>query len=189
MIETRRVRDLDMGSLLVVSGPPGAGKSTVAQILANRTTPSALVEGDEFFRFLRNGMIEPWKVESRDQNEVITRIQATSAAQYRDGGYETVYDGVLGPWFVETFASAVGGSFDYAVLLPSVDSCLHRIGTRVGHSFDDEQATRSLHQQFVDGCAAFGVDAHHVIDNSNGSAESVVDEIVARRSRGLLAIG
>lgn len=178
-----------MGSLLVVSGPPGAGKSTVGRIIADRSTPSALVEGDEFFRFLRNGMIEPWKVESRDQNEVITRIQATAAGRYSDGGYETVYDGVLGPWFLEAFRSAVGGALDYVVLLPSIDSCLQRIRTRVGHGFDDEPATRSLHEQFVDAVSTFDVEARHVIDNSDDSPESVADEIVARRESGLLATG
>src|SRR4051812_7372715 len=38
------------GSLLVVTGPPGAGKSTVAKLLAASAEPSVLVEGDAFFR-------------------------------------------------------------------------------------------------------------------------------------------
>jgi energy-coupling factor transporter ATP-binding protein EcfA2 len=39
--------------LLVVTGPPGAGKSTVAAVLAGRFPESALVEVDAFFGFLR----------------------------------------------------------------------------------------------------------------------------------------
>lgn len=44
---------------MVVTGPPGAGKSTVARILADRVEPSVLVEGDSFFAFLARGAIPP----------------------------------------------------------------------------------------------------------------------------------
>ena len=52
-----------VGELLIVTGPPGAGKSTVAPPLAEHRTPSVLIEGDEFFGFLRRGRIEPWLVD------------------------------------------------------------------------------------------------------------------------------
>ena len=95
-----------MGSLLVVTGPPGAGKSTVAAILAHRDEPSALVAGDAFFAFLARGAIPPWLPESRGQNEVVTQAAGAAAGRYASGGYATVYDGVVGPWFLPTFAAA-----------------------------------------------------------------------------------
>ena len=66
------------GRLVVISGPPGAGKSTVARLLADRYDPSALVEGDAFFAFLARGAIEPWLPESNEQNEVVTRAAGSS---------------------------------------------------------------------------------------------------------------
>ena len=42
-------------SLLVVTGPPGVGKSTIAALVADRLPRSVLVEGDAFFDFVRQG--------------------------------------------------------------------------------------------------------------------------------------
>lgn len=79
-----------MASLLVVTGPPGAGKSTVARILADRSERSVLVEGDVFFGFLARGAIEPWLPESKQQNEIVTRAAASAAGRYSSAGYMTV---------------------------------------------------------------------------------------------------
>ncbi len=173
------------GSLLVVSGPPGSGKSTIGALLADRMSPSALIEGDAFFRFLRNGVIEPWRIEARGQNEAIMRIQATTASRYRSAGYETVYDGVVGPWFLDTFAAAAG-AFDYVVLLPPIETCLDRIGSRVDHEFDDATATRSLHDQFAATCTA---DLRaHVFDSSSGSPHDIADRITRARLSGSVRV-
>lgn len=45
-----------MADLIVVTGPPGAGKSTVAQVLSKLFEPGALVVGDELFRLHRPGL-------------------------------------------------------------------------------------------------------------------------------------
>jgi energy-coupling factor transporter ATP-binding protein EcfA2 len=67
-------KDRGMGSLLVVTGPPGAGKSTVARILAHRFERSALVEGDSFFTFLVRGAIPPWLRESKQLHSEFARV-------------------------------------------------------------------------------------------------------------------
>src|SRR5438045_544922 len=108
-----------MTPLLVVTGPPGSGKSTVARLLVDRFDPSVLVEGDAFFSFLARGAIEPWLPESNAQNEIVTEAAASACGRYCAGGYSTVYDGVVGPWFLPTFARAAGvTSLEYVVLMP-----------------------------------------------------------------------
>ncbi|MGJ0223762.1 hypothetical protein ACQUZK_10205, partial [Streptococcus pyogenes] len=76
--------------LLVVTGPPGAGKSTVAALLAGRTAragaavravearPTVLVLGDDFFSLLGPGMVAPWLPEAHAQNAVV--VDAAAAA-------------------------------------------------------------------------------------------------------------
>jgi cytidylate kinase len=138
-----------MPRLLIVSGPPGAGKSAVAAALVERSDPSVLVEGDTFFQFLRRGAIAPWLVEANAQNTVVTLAAAAPTGRFATGGMVTVYDGLLGPWFLPEFARAPGlRSFDYAVLRPPLEVCLQRVSTRDGHGFTDLDATRHMYDQF-----------------------------------------
>jgi cytidylate kinase len=173
-----------MGSLLVVTGPPGAGKSTVASILADRAEPSALVEGDCFFTFLARGAIDPWLPESNEQNHVVTRAAAAATGHYAAGGFTTVYDGVVGPWFLPTFAAATGlERLDYAVLLPAADRCVERVLTRADHRFGDEAATRKMHAEFV----AAAVESRHVLLEPPDGPDEVADLVEAARREGSLA--
>lgn len=172
-----------MGSLLVVTGPPGAGKSTVARLLADRALgPSALVEGDRFFGFLAAGAIEPWLPGSQEQNEVVTQAAAAAAGTFA-ARFETVYDGVVGPWLLPTFARGTGlARLDYVLLLPPVDTCVRRVATRSGHGFTDEAATRKLHAEF----AGADVEGRHVLRDSGPPAE-VAMRIERARGSGAFA--
>lgn len=179
-----------MASLLVVTGPPGAGKSTVAAILASRAEPSVLVTGDDFFGFLARGAIPPWLPASDRQNEVVTQAAGAAAGRFVAGGFETVYDGVVGPWFLPTFAAATGcDQLDYVVLLPTVEQCLDRVASRVGHGFTDAAATRTMHREFADA----DIDRRHVFvggpresSDAPESAASVADRIETARAAGAL---
>jgi cytidylate kinase len=138
-----------MGSLLIVTGPPGAGKSTVAKLLAASMPRSVLVQGDAFFGFLANGAIDPWLPESHEQNTVVTKAAGKATGEFVVGGFSVVYDGVIGPWFLDTFVTTADlTEVDYAVLLPTVEACQQRVEARRGHGFTDLAATASMHRQF-----------------------------------------
>jgi hypothetical protein len=167
-------------SLLIVTGPPGAGKSTVARVLAERFDPSVLVEGDAFYGFLRRGAVAPWLPEANSQNTVVTHAAAAAAGRYAAGGFTTVYDGVVGPWFLPDFTAASGlKRLEYVILLPTVDQCLLRVTTRRGHGFADEAATRRMHEQF----ATAGIDRRHLFIDPPDQAEAA-DQIIAALAAG-----
>jgi cytidylate kinase len=69
-----------MCSLLIVTGPPGSGKSTASRLLADGMERSVLVEGDLFFAFLATGAIAPWLPESAEQNHVVGDAAAAVSA-------------------------------------------------------------------------------------------------------------
>jgi predicted ABC-type ATPase len=139
-----------VAELIVVTGPPGAGKSTITELLVSEFDPGALVAGDQFFGFLRGGAIAPWLPSAHQQNEAVIRSAAAAAGSLARGGVTVVYDGVLGPWFLPQFAAAAGlAHLHYAVLLPSAECCAGRVRERLGHGFTDLEATRHMHQEFA----------------------------------------
>lgn len=173
------------GELLVVSGPPGSGKSTVAALLADAFSPSALVPGDDFFGFLRQGYVDPWLPEAHAQNEVVTRVAAACAGRFVSGGYTVVYDGVVGPWLADEFAQACGlDRLHYALLMPPGAVVLERVGTRHGHGFTDLGAARGMYEDF----RSADVDPRHVVDGA-GDARRVADMILERMGAGSLVWG
>ena len=144
---------------------------------------SALIEGDAFLGFLDQGAMAPWLTEANSQNEVVTRISAAATGSFVVGGYDTVFDGVVGTWFLPTFLDASGlRVLHYAVLMPTLDRCLERVATRQGHGFTDEPATRHMHEQF----RLAPVDDRHVIADDTGSADDLAAEILNRFHRGQL---
>ena len=149
-----------MGELVVVTGPPGAGKSSVSEQLATGFTPSALVAGDVFFAMMKQGYILPWLPPARRQNSVIIEAAAAAAGRLTELCF-VVYDGVLGPWFLPTFLRATGLSqVHYLILLPPLEVCLERVRTRVGHGFADLSVTRDMYEQFRDAT----IDTRHMIN-------------------------
>ena len=149
-----------MADLLVVTGPPGSGKSTVSAVVVDAFEHAVLVPGDVFFSFWRRGGLPPWLPDAHAQNTVATTAAAAAAGSFAGGGWTVVYDGVVGPWFLPLFAAAAGpADLHYAVLLPSEERCVAGVRNREGHGFTDETATRSMHREF----ASSPLDARHLL--------------------------
>jgi len=173
---------VSMSSLFVIAGPPGAGKTTMSALVSARLSPSALISGDAFFRFLNQGAVAPWLPEATEQNRVVIRASGAAAGQFARDGYETVFDGVMGPWWLPTFLEATGlDNLHYAILLPSADQCVQNVAAREGHV--DEEATRDMHDQFQRAL----IDTRHLLMDPPASPEDTSTELLSRYRLGLFA--
>jgi hypothetical protein len=173
-----------VAELIVVTGPPGAGKSTVSPLVAADFATSVLVAGDEFFSFVHSGRIDPWRPEAHEQNDIVTAAAAAAAGRFVAGGYPTVYDGVIGPWLLPTFLAGTGlGRVHYAVLLPPEDVCLARVGSRIGHGFTDLAAARHMYGDFARAAVA-----PRQLFTAAEDPEAVAAELLGRLRAGSLLV-
>jgi predicted kinase len=140
--------------VLILTGPPGSGKSTTAELLAARADSSVHLEADRFFDFIRSGFVEPWRLESEEQNGVVMRIVSEAAAGYAAAGFFTIVDGIVIPrWYLgplrETLAAA-GLAVSYAVLRPPLPVCSARVDAREGGPLAAPTVIQQLWEEFAD---------------------------------------
>lgn len=85
------------GSVIVLTGPPGAGKSTVARALATGFGRAVHLHTDDFWRAIVAGAVPSYLPEADTQNHTVLDVIAGAAHTYADGGFTTVVDGIVGP--------------------------------------------------------------------------------------------
>lgn len=176
--------------LVVVAGPPGAGKSTVARLVAAQLDPSVCLESDWLWTTVVNGFIPPWEPESFAQNRTIVRAAGSLAVQLAAGGYHVVLDGVFSVWSLDVLAAELAAApvpCSYVVLRPDLETCLARATGRAGEApriaanppLTDEGPVRDMWHQFAD----LGELDHHAIDTSTldptATAAAVLDAVRA----------
>lgn len=160
------------GRIILLTGPPGAGKTTVAPLLcANAPGPTAIhLETDFFYRSIRKGWLAPWTPESHGQNQVVAAAMVASAVTYAQGGYEVIADGVITDWVKQVFvdgARSAGVALDFIVLIPGQAIAAARGRTRTADPIPDYSPYLNLYGQFA------AEDAAHLVDTSDVAPETL----------------
>lgn len=170
---------VNRGEVLMLSGPPGAGKSTVARALAERLDHAVLVRGDDVLACVVSGFIPPWDPASDRQNQAALAATAATAREFAAGGFPVVVDAVIGPWHLDTFATALGRPFGYIVLRPTKAVTVHRATSRDTRSLTEVGPVEFMWDQFAD----LGAFEDHVLDTGALDSNATVDAALDMRSK------
>jgi predicted kinase len=152
--------DLPAGHILILSGHPGSGKTTTAEALAHLPgQPKVHLHSDDFWGYIKTGLVPPWLPESHAQNRMIMEITAGVAGTYARNGYFVALDGVIRPWTLPIFQD-LGLPLHYVVLRTSVEEAVARCSARGGDSLTDPAVVAALHTEF----AALGAHESHALE-------------------------
>ena len=121
---------MEKGRIIIITGAPGTGKSTVAAIVAKESDmeKSVYMHTDDFYHYLRKGAIPPHLPESNEQNLIVIEAFLESAKRFARGGYDVIVDGIIGPWFLKPWLKIVQEGYEvhYIVLRANKEETMRR---------------------------------------------------------------
>lgn len=170
----------EANDILILTGTPGAGKTTTAKALAAMPgRPKVHLHSDDFWHFIKHGAIPPFLESAHRQNDIVVNVLAQAADGYAQGGYLVVVDGVIGPWFLSAFRQ-LSSRIHYVALQIDVESAIARCQTRGGDTLTDAQVISSLHKQL----SQLKELSNHALDVRGYSPERTLAAVVAAMRSG-----
>jgi chloramphenicol 3-O-phosphotransferase len=147
--------------LIFIAGPPGAGKSTISDILVTLSGNTwACIHGDTFFPFMPRNDDHP----NFHYYRLMRQAIIAAAVRYADAGYDVIIDYPIHSKFLAAIPKFFKGkdniTVQYVIILPPLAVCRTRAATReVGYHIDEEayQQFEGMHARFdedevVEGC-------------------------------------
>jgi len=117
--------------LVILSGPPNAGKSSAAEALCQRYDRMLHIDVGALRDFLRMGRLRPWdgSPAGRKQRQLLIVSACDMARRFVDAGYGVIIDDVVAPEDLPAYRQALAGcraAVHFVVLLPPLAVVLER---------------------------------------------------------------
>lgn len=166
---------MERGRIVIITGAPGTGKTTVASIVAKESTlaKSVHLHTDDFYHYLSKGAIPPHLPGSEEQNLIVIEAFLEVAKRFARGGYDVIVDGIIGPWFLEPWLKIVEDGYEvhYVVLRATKEETMKRAveRTKLDRKTNIE-LVETMWEQFSD----LGDYEANVINTTNCSIEETV---------------
>ncbi len=162
--------------IVLITGMMAAGKSTVAQGVAERLDKSVHLRGDAFRRMIVNGrhdMSADATDAAYDQLLLRYRLASAAARTYADAGFDVIYqDTIIGP-VLNDVAELFGDSLSAIVVLNPSTSVIRQREIDRNKTGYIRFSVEELHQAFRT-TPALG----HWFDTSDDTAHESVDRVL-----------
>jgi len=173
------------GSVVLITGIMGAGKSTVAQALAERLPRAVHVRGDTFRRMIVSGraeMVPGADAEALAQLRLRYRLGAMVADGYAAAGFTAVYQDIILGEDLTAVTNAIHARPLYLVVLaPRPEVVRQRADSRAKVSGYGEWTVDAL-DEMLRATPRIGL----WLDTSDQSADESVNAILARAAEALI---
>ena len=163
--------------VVIISGPPGAGKTSISAELATRFPKAVHLATDFYYHSIVTGYIFPWLAGAGPQNEVAVTAAARSIFPYASAGYAVFVDGVVLPWAFEIYSKQLledGITPKLVVLLPGLEETVRRGLARSTPDRLDASVYRQMYSEFEDAFKHGGAD----IIRDTGSVRDTADAVL-----------
>lgn len=160
----------------LITGPAGAGKSSVSNALAKKFERSAVIGVDTLRGMIKGGHVRPWpNTEEADlQLSLGAKNACDIANNFLEKGFNVFIDDVVGRKLLEQYSNFFKNkNFKAFLLMPSVEVLLKRFDNR-GDNKELRERTIELHKRFSDKQDQLNWQA---INSSDQTLEETVEQI------------
>lgn len=162
--------------ICLITGPAGAGKSSVTKALAKKFTRSAVINVDQLRGMIVGGYKKPWPY--NDEAELQLSLSAKNSCEiannFLEKGFKVFIDDMVGRKLLEQYSEYFkNDNFKTFLLLPSLESLLKRFDER-GNKEELRKRTQDLHKSFSEKRDKLN---WKIIDSSNLTLEETVNLI------------
>jgi guanylate kinase len=168
--------NLENPIVCLITGPAGAGKSTVSRALAEKFEKSAVINADDLQKMIVKGRVKlyPWNEEVKQQLFLRTQNACTLANNFLELGYNVIIDCIVGRTHLKQYQDFFyNRKIKVFLLLPNMDALLDRFDKRE-NNYELRIRTQELHDKFIS--IKDEVD-WLVIDSSNQTVEKTTNQI------------
>ena len=166
---------MEQGRILVITGAPGTGKTTISSIIAKESDmeKSVHMHTDDFYHYLSKNAIAPHLPRSNAQNLVVIESFLEAAKRFSRGGYDVIVDGIIGPWFLAPWQNIVQEGYEvhYIILRTNKEETMKRAIERSKLDRDTNiELVQTMWEQFCN----LGIYEKNVVDTTNFSISDTV---------------